>query len=469
MRSHNSTFQAAESDRSCLANSREEEFRRTLDAFDSQFVSNKEVFSDRFREREFSRDEAENHRMQMFDSVQTMHDTQFDQRLSRYTRQLKAIIDAEVDAATSLERTVAHLLSTMDEKVQKVRRRHMLAFYKLVSPAYRDVIVAEPEDGPPTTPSGSALVGSSPNSNRDDRYREYPVDWHDTERCRPAWRTVTRRKRRHKSPSRRTDLEPESSFIPGTLMQLNSIGNTLHIPTTNELEERVSTRHDGDSRDGQIHHSSATQDFLDSELNQQQKIFLSGTRRRGVEVEQAMQKWQQVYAVNELKRQERFRAQQYSNSEAFISMEQKHSAEFDEAQRERARKFGTNEALRETLFIQEEKRRSTLFKERQERRESRFSLLLGDLLVTARKHELGREENSSGWELSIQTKFEDKIDQWKQQFISDEVKRKEQALSLEGEGSLISKLTSYLLTTNLGFVVLSVFVESIIYLTKQYK
>lgn len=82
---------------------------------------------------------------------------------------------------------------------------------------------------------------------------------------------------------------------------------------------------------------------LNTELEQRQGISLKATRPRQKEVDQMMHTWQQIYAINELKSQNKFREQQNANSKAFTAMKQSHALEFDEQQRKIAHRFEVGE------------------------------------------------------------------------------------------------------------------------------
>ena len=141
-----------------------------------------------------------------------------------------------------------------------------------------------------------------------------------------------------------------------------------------------------------------------------------------------MIRWKQLHAINELRREEQFQHLQNAHSEAFTSMGQQHALEFEESQNKREAEFGTNEQRRAIEFNREQEMREAHFKEAQDWRDTQFSRIMDDLLVTARKDEMEREEKFAGWELSVQARYMSALEQWKREFTgSEERKRRAEA------------------------------------------
>ena len=96
-------------------------------------------------------------------------------------------------------------------------------------------------------------------------------------------------------------------------------------------------------------------------------------------------------------------------------MSQQQALQFEEGQNTRETEFETNEQRREIEFNREQEMREAHFKEAQDWRETQFSGIMDELLVTARKSEMEREEKFAGWELSFQARYMSALERWKKE------------------------------------------------------
>ena len=161
-----------------------------------------------------------------------------------------------------------------------------------------------------------------------------------------------------------------------TLLRFNRVRH-LPVPPPDKKDTSVCEDIHGDAM-GVILKS------LDIELEGQQTLFLKATQRRQKVAEGSMERWKQIYSINELERQERFKNIQHSHSKAFTSMCQQHASEFVESQQQREKEFDVNEQRREREFIRDVKTMEILFKEAHNSMEERFSQVMEDHLSTAR-------------------------------------------------------------------------------------
>ncbi|KAK7683488.1 hypothetical protein QCA50_013322 [Cerrena zonata] len=334
LQTHESTFLHAEDERGNAVKSFNSRYQHAQDSFKQQCESSRNSFNEFFRKREEDRDNAEWRREDAFRTELDLFRVTSQQVQASFSSRARVLEVAETQAATSLKDHISDIISAMKQTIRSSRRAKAFLFSQSLR-----IDSHEPEA--PPTPSASSEALSAPVSPVEIPTVIMPVPPSIRQGVHrpPGYSqppsiivpTVVHRsyesRSRSRSPSRRGQ---DSNFVPRMLFQANGLMPELPVPH----HEHPTTPQMKDTS------------VVDAYLKMHRIIFTKEQERRNTKANEALQRWQQTFAINECKRQEEFKTQQMQYAEEADERGTEQSLTFLADQQQRAKNFLAGQSQR---------------------------------------------------------------------------------------------------------------------------
>lgn len=160
-------------------------------------------------------------------------------------------------------------------------------------------------------------------------------------------------------------------------------------------------------------------------LKKYEDIFVKEQDRRCVKADEALQKWQKMFSVNERKRKEDFEVQQVQHTEVSEERERDQLLDFMANQHNRMKDFLSGETLREQAFVEQREKHSHQFATFLRQRKTGLQESHRRVLNDARNGHASRAREVSKDMVMIQGEFLNMMAVWEDAVRDDEWKREQ--------------------------------------------